>query len=276
MQISLKNILFEIFWVISFFWVYGSIINIYFSILDAKYNIYEYYSVLNDGPRLSIAILLVVFPIFLAMSVYRRRYIVKNSQIDANPKSKYSVYLIDFILILTFVSTFITVVYKFLGGEFTNLFLLKCLLISTVTFISGLYFYAINKQEVIYRKVTVYSAVGLSLLLVTFALVFYVKVFGTPEYMRNVKKDEETISVISQTKFSINNYYTQKKTLPKDLSFTYPKSEELTYTVIDAENYELCADFREEKNIDSKNYMYDFNSNHPAGNKCYKFNVFNY
>jgi hypothetical protein len=274
MQLSLKNVLFELFWLISFFWVYGSLINIYFSILDAKYNIDVYYSIINDGPRLSIAILLVVFPIFIIMSIFRRKYLLSNPDLNGDTKSRHAIYLINFVLVFTFVSTFITVVYKFLGGEFTTLFLLKCLVIFIITAVSALYFYAINK-EVGYRKIVVSAAAVLSSILVVSAMIFYVKVFGTPEYMRNIRQDEETVNKISSVRYTINNYFSQKKSLPKDLSFITTDHEGITYTVIDLENYQLCADFKEEKNIDSKNY-FDFNSNHPKGNFCYKFNSFNY
>ncbi|TSA46599.1 hypothetical protein D4R52_00170 [bacterium] len=91
-----------------------------------------------SGIRWSIAILIVVFPVYLFTTRYLGRLYSQSSEIRASRIRKWLVYLTLFVAALVIIGDLVTLVFRLLGGEYTTRFLLK---VVVVFFVSGSIFY---------------------------------------------------------------------------------------------------------------------------------------
>lgn len=87
--------------------------------------------------RLAIAVLLVATPVFAWMTLHTRRQIAEDAGRRRSPVRKWLTYMALFCAALTFFGTATMVIYAFLDGEATRLFVLKAL---TIAGISGAIF----------------------------------------------------------------------------------------------------------------------------------------
>lgn len=110
----------------------------------------NYYSLqaTYSAMRWSIAILIVVFPVYLFTTRYLNRLYSESTEIRASRIRKWLVYLTLFVAALIIIGDLVTLVFHLLGGEYTTRFALKVLV---VFFVAGsiffYYFYDLKKTK---------------------------------------------------------------------------------------------------------------------------------
>lgn len=266
------------------------VINILFSVIDFKfgdtlYNVYESY---NDGIRFSIASLIVMFPIYLGLSVYVAKSITKDlSKVESWPR-KFTIFASIFITSLTLIGSLVSILYKFLGGELTTAFALKVLVVILLALTVGGY-YLYNLYRNFSKKTCIAKVFGIvSLVLVVVSITLGIIVFGTPSEVRAKKYDSERLSDMSAIQGQVLYYWQQRKVLPDTLmqlndplqGFAVPldprTKTSYTYEIIKqskvvTENgkqvpteamFKLCANFETERKIEG----FDTGTNGNVGN----------
>ena len=196
------------------------IINITFSIIDFKWgdsltNIYQTY---NDSIRMSIATLIVMFPIYFGLSFYVSKLIAKDITRSESRPRKITIFASIFITSITLIGSLISIIYKFLGGELTTSFGLKVFFVILLALIvGGYYLYSLYRD---FKKRTsvpkIFAVVSVVLVLASISLGIFV--FGTPTEMRDRRYDDQRLSDISTIQNQVLNYWQSHKIIPDNLS----------------------------------------------------------
>lgn len=201
-----------------------SIISIVFTAIDHRYrDVLEisnnYYNEIQAGNdvRLSVAILLVVFPLYLVVSwVQARRIKLDITRNDLTIRKVYS-YGIIFITVLTLVGSLIYVIYNFLSGEIFLRFGPKALALALITgSICAYHIYTLRRDYSQNSKIPLYLTV-LSALMVFGVIVFSIIETGTPSQIRKLKLDDQRITDLSEIQNQILNAWMKKGVLPASL-----------------------------------------------------------
>lgn len=131
----------------------GSFINLVFDIInkifpDVANYIYSGDSGFSTGMRMSIASLVVLFPLYLYLNYYLHKLYENHPEKKQLRIRKWLTYLTLFVAAITLAGDLVWVIYAFLGGEITTRFILKAI---TVLVVSGVVFYYyltdIKKEE---------------------------------------------------------------------------------------------------------------------------------
>lgn len=266
-----------------------SLVNLLFTIINYAYpkitNGYDYMG--SQSISWPVATLIIFFPIFiLLMWLLEKQYAVepekKNSGIH-----KWLTYITLFISGLAIAVDLITVLYYFLDGqELTTGFLLKVLVLFVIAtcvfvyYISDIRDRLTPKSRIIWRAVVGVIILG--------SIIWGFAVLGSPATQRLNKYDEQKVSDISSIDGAVQNFYSVKGILPKDLAelstqnyylnttvdsqtqkpYEYKKTGDLTYS--------LCAVFNKDtKNKEKKittpiyNNYGSFSWAHPSGYYCF-------
>jgi hypothetical protein len=268
-----------------------SIIALLFQYINTAFPDLIYYSYTNayDTMRRSVASLIVVWPVFLAMSVMLAKETVKDPEKRELKIRKWLVYLTLFVSALTLIIDLITLLYNFLGGELSMRFALKVLAILLVAgAVFGYYLWDARRNDA-KTKIPKNMAWGTSIvLLIVIVAGFFI--MGTPGEQRAHKFDEQRVTHLQNLQYQIIEYWVAKDTLPENLSLlendilgfsvpTDPQTQEAyTYRTTDTLSFELCAKFNTEQHINSKDLMErgvwypnmeSENWDHDAGEYCY-------
>lgn len=195
------------------------VINILFSVIDFKFGdtLYNLYQSYNDGIRFSIASLIVMFPIYLGLSIYVARSVAKDLRNVESWPRKFTIFASIFITSLTLIGSLVSILYKFLGGELTTAFALKVLVVVLLALtVGGYYLYNLYRN---FSKVTHVPKIfgGVSLVLVITSITLGIIVFGTPSEVRAKKYDSERLSDMSAIQGQVLYYWQQRKVLPDTL-----------------------------------------------------------
>lgn len=221
-----------------------------------------------DTIRRSTATLIVVWPVYLALSRLRAR---EESQEPAKRDikvRKWLLYLTLFVAAITMVVDVITLIYNFLGGELTAKFALKMLTILVVTgAVFGYYLWDLRRNFSSPSKLPRTVAAITSMVLIASIIAGFF-IVGSPRQQRLMRFDEMRISHLQTIQSQIvNNYWMQKGRLPEKLDdlkdsisgFPLPLDPETNasyaYAVKGPYSFELCANFATESIISEKNGM---------------------
>lgn len=247
-----------------------------------------------DAIRWSMATLIIVFPVYLGVTWFLRKDIIKNPEKRELRVRKWLLNLTLFIAAITIISDLVTLVYRFLEGELTGRFLLKVLVVFlTAGAIFLYYFWDLHRETTAHSKpskilVSVTALVVLGSVIVGFFIV------GSPWTQRLHRFDEQRVGHLQQLQNNVTDYWVRKNELPKTLDvlksdFTgyMPPADPLTgvayeYRVKAPLTFELCATFslasRNSKS-QSNNYPYalpyygaygePINWEHEEGQKCF-------
>lgn len=232
-------------------------------VLTASYQ-YGYASYSFDQMRSSLAILIIMFPIFLAISYFWNRA-VKNVLGHGNEVLKrWTVYLIVFLASLMVAIDLVTLVRYFVGGEITARFVWKVLSVLVAAKMVGVYYLAGLgvKIPLVPKKKHMFFGI-VSTVLVVFAIVYGFAVMGGPGAQRDLRLDQKRIEDLQSIQYQVINYWQQKEKLPLSLdefknpisSFMVPEDPEFeeagevtsgrrySYRKISDKTFELCATF---------------------------------
>lgn len=244
-----------------------SALNLFFATLDKKFpdvlnSSYQYgYSTYDyESMRMSLATLIIFFPVFLIVS-----YFWKKAQRDTlgsvdEVVRKWLIYILLFLSSLVVVIDLVTLVKYFVSGEITNRFIFKVLAVFIVALYVGIYymFELKGKNKMFGMSISLWAMIKTSIL-VGLLIYFSFCVMGSPMKQRDLRLDERRVQDLQNIQWQVINYWQQKERLPEklqDLSnplsgYSLPvepefeKGKMYEYSIKDAKNlnFELCADF---------------------------------
>ena len=211
----------------------------------------------SSAMRLSISMLIVFFPIFVALVWSTHKSLAASPEKRELSLRKWLLYVSLFITALTLAIDLVTVVNTFLGGEITARFILKAISIfvvaaviftSNILDVRGTYF----AKPKLFKWVTISSVV---VVLISFVIGFIV--IGSPTHQRMLKDDATRVNDLESIQWRIVNSYQSTGVLPatiEELSdplssymvTTDPKTGlPYEYKILDAKklSFQLCATF---------------------------------
>lgn len=221
---------------------------------DQAIDYYRAASSYESPIRQAMAMLIVVFPVFLWVSGFLRKDVKRYSEKKELKIRRWLLNLTLFAAVLVIIGDLVAVINNFLRGELTIRFALKAL---TVFFISGsaFYYYLAQLREKGIKWLDLFSWLIVSVITISVAWGFVV--IGSPLEQRAKRFDERRIQDLSVIQSQIINYWQRKRYLPKELNaikdplsgFVIPQDPETRrayeYNVIEGKNlkFQLCAVF---------------------------------
>lgn len=168
--------------------------------------------------RFAIASLVVMFPIYVALSWYVSRDIAKFLYKQDIFIRKVMIYCTLFITVLTLIGTLVSVIYNYLGGDLSVSFGLKAVSVFVVALaLFTYYYYSLRRDYSKTTSVPTVIAVFVSLL-ITALVTWSVSIIGGPSTMRAMKIDNVRLSDISGIQSQIVNRVQMTDKLPVALS----------------------------------------------------------
>lgn len=241
--------------------------------------------------RGAISALMVSWPVVILMSFF----IGKDLRGDENKQNiwirKWLLHLMLFVSSIAIIVDLITLINTYLNGEISVRFGLKVLAVLLVAAaVFGYYLWELRRDPTKTTKVTMYAAVGSSVVIVL-AIIASLLVVGSPAKQREARLDQTRVSDLQNIQYSLIDYWNDKETLPENLAAMEnditgyrnpvdPESAEVyEYTVTGELTFQLCGTFTTESEApDQGKYpsrpMYDTGGNfdvwsHPAGRHCF-------
>ena len=220
---------------------------------DTLYS-YGYASYDYSSMRTGVAILIILFPVFLILSYFWNKIVMAGLLGKDMTIKKWMLYFVLFFLSLTAVIDLVTLVQYFISGEITTRFILKVLVVFIAVAVTGLYYVRRLAKESATSKESWIFRITASLLVVTAIILSFV-VMGSPTTQRNLRFDEQRVSDLESIQSQIGMYWQQKQNLPATLTdLTNPMSgfvtpvdpdtqASYTYTKVDTKKFQLCATF---------------------------------
>jgi hypothetical protein len=278
-------------------WRFIDLIFEYINHVFPDYATFQYaFSGFNTEIRLSIASLVVVFPVYVGITWFLRKDAIHFPE---KREMKTRKWLLNFTLFLSavmIISDLVTLVYNFLEGEVTVRFLLKVLVVLIVAgAVFGYYIWDLRRTTVPESKPSMWIAVS-ALVVVFSSMAAGFFIIGSPMTQRQAKLDNQRVSNLQTIQYEVINYWTMKRVLPpvmsalrNDISGFVPPVDPETgvayeYLMTGSLKFELCANFAldstgyavdptkvvAQRPYDSYGYPYSQNWEHPAGRKCFE------
>jgi len=199
-----------------------NIISILFTAIERKFTdvleVGRYVDIYGSDMRMAIASLVVMFPIYLGLSMYVSRDIKKFLYKRDLLIRKVFIYTTLFVTAATLLGSLVATIYYYLGGELTIRFGLKALTVFVIAFaVGGYYLYALRRD---YSKNTniPHFIAGVSALFVLASLIWSVSIIGTPAQMRLKRIDDTRLSDVSRIQQEIFNHFQTTDRLPVTLA----------------------------------------------------------
>lgn len=280
--------------------VWGMIV-LYFTYLDYLYPDPAWMDWHAEAPldvvRYAIAAIIVGFPLFLFLTAIGERAIPEDLDRQVHPVRKWLTYLTVFLAAAVILGDIITLLYYFLDGALTARFVLKAVVLLVIAQVVLSYYFLAPRPVVTGKprhRLRRFLSVA-ALLLVTGSVVLGFVMAGSPFSARLQRLDEKRVADLRAIHRTIQEMVTKTdkntntvrviRSLPETLDevaeyqatreagrrldLVDPQTgEKYAYTVTGDKTYEVCATFelaREKKR--------DLFWNHPAGNRCFKFNA---
>lgn len=199
-----------------------NIIQILFAAIERKFTdvieMGQYVDVYGSDMRMAIAMLIVVFPIYLALSMYVSRDIKKFTYKRDLLIRRVFIYTTLFATAVALVGSLVATIYTFLGGELTIRFGLKTLTVFAIAAaVGGYYLYALRRDYSKETQVPNIIAAAASLFVIV-SLVWSISIIGTPAEMRLRRIDDTRLSDVSRIQQEIFNHFQTTDRLPASLS----------------------------------------------------------
>lgn len=238
--------------------------------------------------RLFVAMLVVVFPVYLWTTNFLRRerdLVPEKGEIKVR---KWLVYLTIFLSAALIIGDTVTLVYKFLEGELSIRFYLKVLAVLLVAAgVFGYYFFDLRRKpgEKLKQLRTIAWSASAVAAIIAIAGFFVV---GSPMKQRLIKFDTQKLQDIQTLQTGVEQYYLATSKLPDDLNVLSkaqiislpkdPQGQNYEYTKKSDLNYELCAQFNL-TSADAAKYEYtapryaNETWDHASGRQCFERNI---
>lgn len=236
--------------------VFETLNHLYPDALNAVYS-YGYNTYNFEQMRSAIATLVIVFPVFLALSYFwMRASRGELGRVDSTIR-KWMIYIILFLAGVVIVVDLVTLVRYFISGEITTRFILKVLAtLGVAGLVESFYMMELRAKEEISRITPkVYGGIAIVFMLVLIVISFIT--MGSPKQQRAWRFDDRRIGDLQSIQWQVINYWQQKNSLPENIgelsnpisSYMIPPDPEIekgnTYEYIKtgALSFRLCATF---------------------------------
>lgn len=254
------------------------------------YQLQSYYG----GIRWSIALLIVIFPVYVWAGWYLNKIYSREPDKRNLRIRKWLLNFTVFAAALIIIGDLVTLIYNFLGGDITAKFVLKITAVFFVTVsIFFYYFWELKNWAKISdtaRKIFIYAIIAI----VTIAVAAGFLIVGSPQQERLRRFDNQRISDLQTIQGQIIYYWQNKEKLPATLSdlkdpisgFTPAKDPQTNadygYEIKNDLEFSLCANFNQTSSDGAAPYMElptyppqyypksaDSNWEHGAGYVCF-------
>lgn len=203
--------------------------------------------------RLSIAVLIVGWPIYLFMARIIHKDIVENPNKQDIHVRKWLMYLTLFVSSIAIIIDLVTLINSFLGGALTTLFTLKLIAVFvSAGSVFGYYLWDVRRDVSNATKVPLIATLVSSTLILVSLIGGFLQI-GTPAQQRKIQLDEIRVNDLTSLQYSILNSYEASHALPDSLEslsssgWTIPTDPETEasyeYTRVAETTFELCANF---------------------------------
>jgi hypothetical protein len=226
-------------------------------VLNATYQ-YGYSSYEYESIRMSLATLIIFFPIFIIVSYFWNKHLrTELNRIDEMVK-KWLIYILLFLSALVTAVDLVALVRYFVSGEITTRFALKVLAVFVVALYVGVYFiFKLKGKEKIFGFNLNVATMIKSGILVLAVIVWSFTVIGTPGKQRMLRLDDRRVGDLQSIQYQVITYWQQKERLPEKISdlsspisgYSLPvdpefeKGKTYEYNVKGPLTFEICADF---------------------------------
>lgn len=249
-----------------------------------------YYS--YENIRISIATLLVVFPVYLVTTWYLRKDVVNNPEKRELRTRKWLLNLTLFVAAITIIVDLVTLTNFFLNGELTLRFFLKVLTVLVVAGSILAYYLWDLRREATSKPSKLLAAIVSLVILISIISGFFI--VGSPSTQRQKRFDERRVMNLEFVQSQIIGYWQSNGKLPVSLEEMFvgaPSTVEYKdpdtgipyeYRILPGkQHFELCATFSlssEEGRKDYYGYSYVdpmspdlamHNWEHGQGKKCF-------
>ncbi len=262
-----------------------NLLQIIFAAVNRKFvDLLDYQGVMdvyNSDVRFAIASLVVVYPIYVGLSWFVAKDIVKNPYKRDLKIRKIMIYVALFVTLCTLVGTLVSIIYTYLGGELSVRFGLKAVAVFAVALtVFGYYLFSLRRDYAQKTYIPHIFTIGVTLAVVV-SLVWSISIVGTPGEMRMKRIDNTRLSDISRLQQEVFNHFQGADKLPANLAelndafqgYSVPvdpvTKENYVYRVVEqpvmrmnyttnkkemATNavFELCATFDTKRAVDSR------------------------
>ncbi len=234
--------------------VFGTLDQVFPDVLTASYQ-YGYSTYTYENMRSALAILIIVFPVFLILyRLWLRAQRTELSHWDSVLR-KWVTYLILFLATTTAIVDLVVLVRYFVSGEITVRFVLKVAITLIAAGIAGFY-YTRQLRKAADTKLTWWIAIKSSILVLA-AIVWAFCVMGSPMSQRDLRLDQRRIEDLQSIQWQVVSFWQQREKLPVTLqemtdpisSYMVPKDPEFQkgkvyeYKKLADMKFELCATF---------------------------------
>ncbi len=212
------------------------------------YNTYDF-----EGIRGALALLIIVFPIYLALTYFWSKAIKQNLTHADDIVRKWMIYLVLFLSGIVLVVDLVTLVKYFVAGEITTRFILKVLVTILAAGLVGKYYLSlIGVIKIRPRLLKIFPII--SSLLILLLIIFSFMTIGSPKEQRDFRLDQRRVENLESIQYQVINYWQQKGKIPESLneladpisSFMIPVDPEgrlYEYKKTGDMSFELCATF---------------------------------
>ena len=263
--------------------IFDSLNNRFPDALVSSYS-YGYNSYDFSGMRNAIAVLVILFPVFLVLSRVWVKTAAKGLTAGDAVIRKWMLYLVIFLASIVVVTDLVTLVGYFVGGEITVRFITKVLSAFAVAGVAGAYYFFELSGEKIKKGTRALAAI-VSTLMILVGIMYGFSIMGSPFKQRALRLDSQRVSDLQNIQSQVVTYWQQKSTLPVSLTelnnpvstFSVPTDPELQsgrtyeYVVTGNTTFELCATFSLPVPTTMQMTLPGTNDswNHTAGHTCY-------
>lgn len=239
--------------VISFGALIFGLINLYFP--DVLNYDYGYYS--KDSLRWPLAILVIVFPLYVWLTSYLQKDLEKNPEKKDLKTRKWLLYFTLFAAAVVIIGDLVTLIFRFLGGDLTVQFVLKILTVFIIALsVFTYYLWNIKKNIPATKDAKMRLFVRVVVAAGAFFIVFGFFNAGSPFAQRMRRFDERRVQDLQTIQYEVINYWQAKERLPQTIEqlrddirgFSPPKDPETggsyEYKTIGILRFDLCAVFK--------------------------------
>lgn len=234
--------------------VFSTLDHVFPDVLTASYQ-YGYVSYSFDAMRSALAVLIIVFPVYLLLNRLWQRTILKGMSHWDEIVRKWIIYLILFLASITVIVDLVTLVRYFVSGEITIRFILKVVVVLVTAGMVGWYY--VGRLGIVRGKHWDRLLLIKSIVLVLVAIVWSFSVMGGPGSQRDLRLDQRRIEDLQSIQWQVISFWQQKEKLPESLeefknpisSFMVPQDPEFEkgmtyeYNKLEDKKFELCATF---------------------------------
>lgn len=231
-------------------------INYYFP--DVLTDSYYYYDPYSSAVRFSLAVLMILFPVYWGMSFYINKDLRANPQKQNMPIRKWLLYLTVFLAAAIVIGDLITLVNTYLNGEITSRFIYKVLTVLVITGFALTYYTLDLKGRYIQNSTLGHIMGGIAVLIVLATIISGFFIIGSPQNQRLMRFDQQKTNDLQNIQYQVLNYWQLKQKIPMTLEEmrdslsgqTIPLDKQTgkpyVYEVQSGTTFKLCTTFNKE------------------------------